>query len=85
MFPKAMIACWLIYNLRCPFLLLEVDQGDNTKHILDVQDQMDLALELPLVQVRLMHKMPMQWQSNYWSSKSHVVLPIMAMTMHLSL
>jgi hypothetical protein len=29
--------------------------------------------------------MPMQWQSNYWSSKSHVVLLIMAMTMHLSL
>jgi hypothetical protein len=30
--------------------------------------------------------MPIQWQSNFWSSKSHVVLPIMAMTMmHLSL
>jgi hypothetical protein len=49
MFPKAMISCWLIYNLRCLFLLIEVDQWDNTKHILDVQDQVDLALELQLV------------------------------------
>ncbi len=68
-----------------PFLAPRTAAIDNTKHILDVQDQMDLALELQLVQVQLMHKMPMQWQSNFWSSKSHVVLPIMAMTMHLSL
>jgi hypothetical protein len=57
---EVMISCWLIYNLRCLFLLLEVDQWDNTKH--DVHEQLNFSLEMQLVQeLQLVHKMPMQW------------------------
>jgi hypothetical protein len=35
---EMMIYHWLIYNLKCFFLLLGMDQWDNTKHILNVHE-----------------------------------------------